>query len=83
MTRGRAAEAANRAKSQLLGRGRATTCGSHCSALGLYIAALRRARPPAAEWRPLVGQSCSGPGRSAQGQFEQLLDLSAPRGRRA
>ena len=68
-----AAEAANRAKSQLL------AAASHdlrqpLHALGLYIAALA-ARATDTEWRPLVG-SVQRAVAALEGQFEQLLDLS-------
>jgi signal transduction histidine kinase/CheY-like chemotaxis protein len=68
-----AAEAANRAKSQLL------AAASHdlrqpLHALGLYIAALA-ARATGTEWRPLVG-SVQRAVAALEGQFEQLLDLS-------
>ena len=68
-----AAEAANRAKSQLL------AAASHdlrqpLHAVGLYIAALA-ARATETEWRPLVG-SVQRAVAALEGQFEQLLDLS-------
>ena len=68
-----AAEAANRAKSQLL------AAASHdlrqpLHAVGLYIAALA-ARATEPEWRPLVG-SMQRAVAALEGQFEQLLDLS-------
>ncbi|MEO8751660.1 MAG: hybrid sensor histidine kinase/response regulator [Casimicrobiaceae bacterium] len=68
-----AAEAANRAKSQLL------AAASHdlrqpLHALGLYTAALA-ARATEAQWRPLVG-NVQRAVAALEGQFEQLLDLS-------
>jgi signal transduction histidine kinase/CheY-like chemotaxis protein len=68
-----AAEAANRAKSQLL------AAASHdlrqpLHALGLYAAALA-ARASALEWRPLVDNVQEGVA-ALEAQFAQLLDLS-------
>ncbi len=68
-----AAEAANRAKSQLL------AAASHdlrqpLHALGLYVAALA-ARARDAEWRPLVDQVESA-ANALELQFAQLIDLS-------
>ena len=68
-----AAEAANRAKSQLL------AAASHdlrqpLHALGLYVAALA-ARARDAEWRPLVGHVESA-ANALEIQFAQLIDLS-------
>ncbi len=68
-----AAEAANRAKSQLL------AAASHdlrqpLHALGLYTAALA-ARAAESEWRPLVG-NVQRAVAALETQFEQLLDLS-------
>ncbi len=68
-----AAEAANRAKSQLL------AAASHdlrqpLHALGLYTAALA-ARAREAEWRPLVS-SVQRAVNALEAQFAQLLDLS-------
>ena len=68
-----AAEAANRAKSQLL------AAASHdlrqpLHALGLYVAALAaRAREP--EWRPLV-EHVESAANALELQFAQLIDLS-------
>lgn len=68
-----AAEAADRAKSQLL------AAASHdlrqpLHALGLYAAALA-ARVPADDWRALVGNVLDGIA-ALEAQFAQLLDLS-------
>jgi signal transduction histidine kinase/CheY-like chemotaxis protein len=68
-----AAEAANRAKSQLL------AAASHdlrqpLHALGLYVAALA-ARAREAEWRPLVAHVESA-ANALEIQFAQLIDLS-------
>ena len=68
-----AAEAANRAKSQLL------AAASHdlrqpLHALGLYVAALA-ARAQDAEWRPLV-MNVESAANALEIQFAQLIDLS-------